>query len=356
MDGEDYNGRGKRKALNILTARGIHNLQERRVYMKNKRLFFATYLVILLCVLSACGCKHEWIEATCQAPKTCALCGKTEGEIGAHQWIEANCTEPKTCAVCNETEGDVLPHKWMPATCTEPKTCTVCGAIEGEALGHEWEAATCTTPRICSVCKTTEGNPLEHTVGDYNVIEEPTCTGTGLGEGLCSVCENTVKVDIPALGHTLGDWKVDKEATYFEAGEREKKCTVCNKTIENESFELTEEEKVLWYKKNCESFSYKDIARTPDDYKGKLIKITGEVAYTVHESTKKGDPSIYYVWTKSDYGVYIEDPCFVYVDNYDKPRIIQGDIITFYGEIDGLHDEYGEKQPRINSVYYDLKN
>lgn len=29
-------------------------------------------------------------------------------------------------------------HTWIDATCTEPKTCSVCGKTEGEALGHTW--------------------------------------------------------------------------------------------------------------------------------------------------------------------------------------------------------------------------
>ena len=31
-----------------------------------------------------CGCNHQWEEATCTSPKTCTLCGKTEGEVGNH--------------------------------------------------------------------------------------------------------------------------------------------------------------------------------------------------------------------------------------------------------------------------------
>ena len=40
-------------------------------------------------------------------------------------------------------------HEWSEATCTEPATCALCGAVDGEALGHDWEIisqenATCT--------------------------------------------------------------------------------------------------------------------------------------------------------------------------------------------------------------------
>ncbi len=38
-------------------------------------------LVILLCLLlTGCECMHEWKDATTEAPKTCSICQKTEGE------------------------------------------------------------------------------------------------------------------------------------------------------------------------------------------------------------------------------------------------------------------------------------
>lgn len=59
-----------------------------------------------------------------------------KAELFGHVWQEATCTEPKTCTICGATEGEALGHTWQEATCTESKTCTVCGATEGEALGH----------------------------------------------------------------------------------------------------------------------------------------------------------------------------------------------------------------------------
>lgn len=77
---------------------------------------------------------HIWKEATCTEPKTCAICGATEGEAAGHQWKEATCTAPKTCTVCGETEGEALGHDWIEATITAPKTCSRCGETEGEPL------------------------------------------------------------------------------------------------------------------------------------------------------------------------------------------------------------------------------
>ena len=37
----------------------------------------------------------------------------------------------------SEEACDILGHTWIDATCTDPKTCHVCGVTEGEALGHQ---------------------------------------------------------------------------------------------------------------------------------------------------------------------------------------------------------------------------
>ena len=43
-----------------------------------------------------------------------------------HKWNDATCTDPKTCSVCGETEGDVLPHSYDNAYDAD---CNACGAI-----------------------------------------------------------------------------------------------------------------------------------------------------------------------------------------------------------------------------------
>lgn len=127
--------------------------------MKRGICLIALVMACLL-VLAGCGCEHEWAEANCTTPKTCKLCGETEGEPLGHTWVDADCDTPKTCSVCGETEGEALGHTWIDATCTEPKTCSVCGATEGEALGHTWTEATTEAPKTCSVCGETEGERI----------------------------------------------------------------------------------------------------------------------------------------------------------------------------------------------------
>ena len=67
-------------------------------------------LTLLLSLLSACQeCSHEWKAANCAQPKTCKLCGITEGEpTEEHQWRDATTDAPKTCAICRLTDGDII--------------------------------------------------------------------------------------------------------------------------------------------------------------------------------------------------------------------------------------------------------
>ena len=198
---------------------------------------------------------HTWTDATCTAPKTCSVCGATEGAAAGHSyeavvtaptctaggyttytcsvcgdsyvgdetaalghtWTEATCTEPKTCSVCGYTEGTAS-HDWAEATCTAPKTCKVCGATEGTALGHNWELPDCVTPETCSVCGATEGTASH----SYEaVVTAPTCTEAGYTTYTCSVCGDSYVADeVAALGH---DW-ADATCT------APKTCKVCGAT------------------------------------------------------------------------------------------------------------------------------
>ena len=128
------------------------------------------------------SCKHNWIGATCTAPKTCSVCGATDGVANGHTeetvagtastCTEAGMTDGKKCAVCGEitveqTATSALGHTeetiaGTPATCTEAgitdgKKCTVCGETTVEqtvidALGHKAgkDDGDVTTPVKCA--------------------------------------------------------------------------------------------------------------------------------------------------------------------------------------------------------------
>ena len=167
---------------------------------------------------------HNWVDATCTAPKTCSRCDATEGKPNGHtegtdwkndanyHWhicsvdgcgavIESSkaahtpdhtghATEEYAikCSVCDYVIEAQLGHthvfdkevatdayKASDATCTAKatyyKSCA-CGekgteTFEyGELAEHNWTPATCTAPKTCSVCSATEGTALGHDFAD----------------------------------------------------------------------------------------------------------------------------------------------------------------------------------------------
>ena len=110
---------------------------ERKTAMKGKKFALLLYITGIFLLLAGCGSNHEWTEATCMEPKTCSVCGETEGAPLGHTWNEATCTEPKTCTVCGITSGRANGHDWESATASSPKKCRVCGLTEGEVLKQE---------------------------------------------------------------------------------------------------------------------------------------------------------------------------------------------------------------------------
>lgn len=77
--------------------------------------------------------EHVWKAASCEAPKTCTICGKTEG-IKSHDWEYATCLAPSTCRRCGFSLGTKGDHSWVAATEDSPETCSVCGETRGNAL------------------------------------------------------------------------------------------------------------------------------------------------------------------------------------------------------------------------------
>ncbi len=225
-----------------------------------KRILILALGCLLLLFLGGCCLSHEWQDATCTAPKTCAKCGETEGEMLPHTWQDATCTAPKTCAGCGATEGEVLPHDWKDATCTAPKTCAGCGETEGEVLPHNWQDATCTAPKTCAVCSATEGEALGHTLNSWKVQKAATCSELGSEASVCNVCNETVTREIPMAEHTPGEWEVKVKATRDSNGTEVQNCSVCATELGTRSYEFVPFD--ITPLKNKRNFEYDDFSKS----------------------------------------------------------------------------------------------
>ncbi|MBO5836451.1 MAG: leucine-rich repeat protein, partial [Oscillospiraceae bacterium] len=150
---------------------------------------------------------HDYKAATCTSPASCNRCGKTIGTALGHDYVDATCTTRKTCNACGATEGEALGHNYAAANCTTPETCDRCGATQGSALGHDYAAATCTAPKTCTICHVTQGAALGHNYADATCTAPKTCK-------VCSATEGE------ALGHNYAAATCTAPKT----------CTICHAT------------------------------------------------------------------------------------------------------------------------------
>lgn len=118
--------------------------------------------------------------------------------------------------------------------------------------------------------------------------------------------------------------------------------TTQNSPIETTKAETTKAETTnssiseIDYKAACEIVAYKDIARQPDTYAGKNIMFTGEVMQ-VDENSYTDDIVLLIQVTQDEYG-YWDDLVYVtYTLPDGAPRILEYDIVKFYGECEGTY-------------------
>ena len=179
-------------------------------------------------------------KATCTAKAICEVCGKAYGEMAAHTFT---------------AKSTVSRYLKRAATCTEKSeyyvSCAGCGlsskgtaseaVFTGSALGHsltEWSViteVTCTTngtqERHCTRCDYKQTRTVVakgHSYGLWNVTKKVGCITDGEQSRECSVCGNKETKTIAATGvHSYGSWKVAKAATCTTAGTKVRSCLEC---------------------------------------------------------------------------------------------------------------------------------
>ena len=286
---------------------------------------YIIFAVVLLSSLGGCAHEHRWKEADCTTPRTCSVCGETEGEALGHNWREADCEHPSTCSRCGETKGEPLGHEWGEEDDRGVKICLRCGKDECEALGHEVE--------------------------NWKMTLDSTCTEPGSESGVCTRCGETVEREIELKEHTPSDWIILEPATLESGGKRVIQCRVCGKELESEHYELTEEEYEKEYKRQCAAITYNDLQRYPEKYKGTKIKLTCIVFQIVDEASSKYSKSEYLVKAGGNY-------YYLKIDNYGaEARILENDRLNVWGEVDDLYTYYTligtNTVPQINVKYYE---
>lgn len=112
------------------------------------------------------------------------------------------------------------------------------------------------------------------------------------------------------------------------------------------------------YISKCKQYKYKQLKRNPDNYLGKKIKISCKVQQVLVD----GDTRYYNVATNNEYDTYLGDNMVICDtrDNPDELKILEDDVITVYGEFEGLENETSallgteSEYPKINMEYVKL--
>lgn len=149
-------------------------------------------------------CTHDY-SSDCDA--TCDYCGASRTVTAEHAYDNV-CDA--TCNDCGATR--TAPHDYADATCTAPKTCKVCGATDGEALGHEYVDGTCTRCGAEEIVgETTVKYDFATNFSTYaadwaNSYSEKTLTSADLGTDLPSA--NIVLTNVSKQTSTITDCPV----------------------------------------------------------------------------------------------------------------------------------------------------
>ena len=85
------------------------------------------------------------------------------------------------------------------------------------------------------------------------------------------------------------------------------------------------------YKNACRAYTYNELARTPDSYKGKKIVLTGEVVQVIESANGRNIELRVYMHGTDDDIIYV-----TYTLKSDEGRILEDDILEIYGTFRGL--------------------
>lgn len=106
--------------------------------------------------------------------------------------------------------------------------------------------------------------------------------------------------------------------------------------------------------KTCKSYSYKELARDPEKFKGKNVKLQGEVIQ-VSENTFGNGITLRVDITKDSYGFYSDTIYCNYTYSEGESKILEDDIITLYGISKGDTSYTSVLGQKITLPYIEIK-
>lgn len=111
------------------------------------------------------------------------------------------------------------------------------------------------------------------------------------------------------------------------------------------------------YQEKCETVAYKDIARNPAAFEGKMVKFKGQVVQAQESSYSK---SVFRIdVTKDEYDFWTDTVYVTFKMEENGPKILEDDIVEFYGVCQGTTSYtsiFGEQItiPAVDAAYMNV--
>ena len=110
-------------------------------------------------------------------------------------------------------------------------------------------------------------------------------------------------------------------------------CSLCGEE-KTETRDMTDTEVENYLKENCNTFTYEEMARYPDEHKGELVVVTGNVIQ-VQELWGETILLVNVTEVGNEYYSYYKDTVYINYEFSDGLKVLEDDIITLYGELNG---------------------
>lgn len=157
-------------------------------------------------------------------------------------------------------------------------------------------------------------------------------------KGLEKYCDKYISENLDSAKAKAEEKKKKEEEDKKKQQEDKKKQQEAEEEAKKEAENQNKENKSNFIN-SCKIYGYKDIFRNADDYEGKNAKFTGQVIQVMDA----GYGIVLRVdVTQDEFGLY-DDTVYVTWSNKDKEkdpdavkRILEDDIITMYGTLDGV--------------------
>lgn len=138
------------------------------------------------------------------------------------------------------------------------------------------------------------------------------------------------------------------------------KNAVSNPTNNSTQNQLSEEEIRAAYIDKCETVAYRELKRNPNNYVGKDISVTGKVSqYLSGGAFHEEGFSVYEDYDLNMHDTYLDNRWYVKYTQPDINRILEDDIVTYYGKFEGLVEltsVIGAKEmyPKLVAEYHEI--